>query len=339
MNTHAQWGYSFLGVTLGVLSLFIAPLLFKCLSKPTLYRFLPWFSCFGSGVILALIFNHNLADTAEMLTFNWKTGSVFLTGIVSSYIISYFFTSDDHCCDLEEICDKCPKEPPTCCTEQQSLELCETQTAMAVQDDQAGGVAIEKNYNYQTVNNRHNIKHWVFSLMFGDIFCNFSDGMLISSAFILCGHSLGWLTTLSVVLHEASHEIGDFALMLSSGISMKKAIWYNWLNALSAYIGWIIINSISYLENAQTIASYMVLYGSGVLTALVLNMLPKFIKHKELNQQRLRILVLVMGMILATLLFTIIPHCEALHEEGLGDHGNGHESDHESETHHGRRRM
>ena len=92
------------------------------------------------------------------------------------------------------------------------------------------------------------------------------------------------------------------------------------------------------MENAQQIAAYMVLYGSGVLTALVLTMLPKFIKHPKLNQQRLRILILVIGIVLATALFAFIPHCEALH--GHGEHGHegegegGHGSDHASEHDH-----
>ena len=123
LNNYENWGYSFIGVTLGVLSVFVAPILFKCINKSKLYATLPWFACFGSGVILALVFNHNIADAVEILPLNWKSGSVFLTGVITSYMITYFFTTDDHCCELEDICSDCPDEKPNCCNENKTIEL------------------------------------------------------------------------------------------------------------------------------------------------------------------------------------------------------------------------
>ena len=328
LNNSEKWGYSFLGTTLGVLSMFVAPIMFKCINKSKLYRILPWFSCFGSGIILALIFNHNIADAVEILSFNWKSGSVFLTGVITNYIITYFFTSDDHCCEMEQICSDCPDSKPDCCNENKTVEL-------NVISPISEGNDIENNddmHRHESLPNKHGVKHWVISLLIGDACCNFVDGLLISSAFLLCSHSLGWITTLAVVLHEMSHEIGDFAIMLSSGITFKKAVFYNFLSALASYIGWVLINSLNYIDGVSKPAAYMVLYGSGVLTALVMNMLPKFIKHKTLTTQRLRILVVIVGMALATTIFAFLPHCEAAHGHHDGDdHGSEHSSEHSSE--------
>ena len=307
LDDSEKWGYSFIGVSLGVFSVFVAPVFFKYINKTKLYTILPWFSCFGSGVILALVFNHNISDAVELLSFNWKTGSVFLTGVTTSYITTYFFTTDDHCCELEDICSDCSDEKTNCCNENKIVKL------NVISDIEKNNESDQFDHHHDILPNTHSVKHWVISLLIGDAFCNFSDGVLISSSFILCGHSLGWLTVLAVVLHEISHEIGDFAIILSSGINYKKAVLYNFLSAASSYIGWILVNSLSHLDDAPKISAYMVLYGSGMLTALVMNMLPKFIKHKTLKTQRLRIFTVIFGMILATTIFAFLPHCEKLH--------------------------
>ena len=309
LSSSEQWGYSFLGVTFGVLSVFIAPLAFRLVKKKeTLYANLPWLVCFGSGVILSLVFNHNIVDVVETLSFNWKTGSVFLTGVLTSYVATYFFTTDDHCCELERL--------PT--NSENKLECCENVTVNVGVEKQG------KTSAHNNLPNEHSVKHWVVSVLIGDAFCNFSDGILITSAFLLCSHSLGWLTTLAVVLHEISHEIGDFAMILSSGLEYKRAIMYNFLSAITAYIGWLIINSLNYLDGTTKLAAYTVLYGSGVLTSLVTKMLPKYIKHKSLNIQRLRILVVILGAVItvATVMFAFLPHCEALHHGSVTKYQN-----------------
>jgi len=296
-NTHLEkWGYSFLGVTFGVSSVLVAPLVFSLVKKDKLYSNLPWLVCFGCGVILALVFNHNIVDVVETMSFNWKLGSVFLAGIITNYIGIYGFTNDDHCCELEP---DCPDESNV------HNKCCEVKSDNLEEAPQSG----ESKEIIHTPN-KHSTKHWVIPILIGDAFCNFSDGILISSAFILCGHSLGWLTTLAVVLHEITHEIGDFSIILNSGMDFRKAVFVNLLSASSSYLGWIVVNSLSYLENASIIAAYLVTYGSGVLVSLVLTILPKYIKHTSFKIQRLRIFTIILGSIVSTLLFSFTTHCE-----------------------------
>ena len=73
-----NWGYSFLGTIIGLCAVFVAPLLFKIASEKQINIWTPSIACFGSGVILTLIFSHNIPDAAEILKLNWKTGAVFM---------------------------------------------------------------------------------------------------------------------------------------------------------------------------------------------------------------------------------------------------------------------
>ena len=51
---------------------------------------------------------------------------------------------------------------------------------------------------------------------------NFTDGLAIGASY-LAGHNIGIITTITILLHEVPHEIGDFAILVKSGCSKRKA--------------------------------------------------------------------------------------------------------------------
>lgn len=92
----------------------------------------------------------------------------------------------------------------------------------------------------------HNIKRrsgeiatvaWM--IVFGDGLHNFIDGLSIGAAFnesILTGISI----CVAVVCEEFPHELGDFAVLIASGMSVRQAVGYNFLSACTCYLGLII---------------------------------------------------------------------------------------------------
>ncbi|VDI00325.1 solute carrier family 39 (zinc transporter), member 12 [Mytilus galloprovincialis] len=76
-------------------------------------------------------------------------------------------------------------------------------------------------------------------IIFGDGLHNFIDGLTIGAAFtdnILAGISI----CVSVFCEELPHELGDFAILLNSGMTVKKALMYNFLSACMCYFGLIV---------------------------------------------------------------------------------------------------
>jgi len=76
-------------------------------------------------------------------------------------------------------------------------------------------------------------------IIFGDGIHNFIDGLSIGAAFsesILTGLSV----SLAVLCEEFPHELGDFAVLLSSGMSVRQAMMYNFLSACTCYLGLIL---------------------------------------------------------------------------------------------------
>ncbi|XP_052065471.1 metal cation symporter ZIP14-like isoform X2 [Mytilus californianus] len=78
---------------------------------------------------------------------------------------------------------------------------------------------------------------WI--LLLGDSIHNFVDGLSIGAAFtenVFTGVSV----SLAVICEELPHELGDIAILLHSGLTMKKALFYNFLAAVVCYAGLIV---------------------------------------------------------------------------------------------------
>lgn len=65
---------------------------------------------------------------------------------------------------------------------------------------------------------------------------NFTDGLAIGASY-LAGQSVGIVTTITILIHEVPHEIGDFAILIQSGCPRMKAIWLQSSTAIGAMVG------------------------------------------------------------------------------------------------------
>lgn len=102
----------------------------------------------------------------------------------------------------------------------------------------------------------HTKKRSAWSMMFtssillnltADALHNFTDGLAIGASFAAAGEdhstwqallaSRGGLATLSILLHEIPHELGDYCILLKNGFSKMEAIATQFLTAIAAFIG------------------------------------------------------------------------------------------------------
>ncbi len=73
-------------------------------------------------------------------------------------------------------------------------------------------------------------------VLIGDGFHNFLDGVVIGTA-VLTSIPLGISTALAVATHEIPQELGDFAILLHSGYSRRRALVLNILSGATAIAG------------------------------------------------------------------------------------------------------
>uniref|UniRef100_A0A0K0FDU8 Histidine-rich membrane protein KE4 homolog 2 (inferred by orthology to a C. elegans protein) n=1 Tax=Strongyloides venezuelensis TaxID=75913 RepID=A0A0K0FDU8_STRVS len=109
------------------------------------------------------------------------------------------------------------------------------------EDDKKGGVNSKKKKNGKKVEEKKctNIKVTAFLNLVADFTHNFTDGLAIGASFI-AGPYVGLITTITVLVHEIPHEIGDFAILIQSGFSKKRAMLVQLITALGALSGCII---------------------------------------------------------------------------------------------------
>ncbi|XP_058472386.1 metal cation symporter ZIP8 [Solea solea] len=75
---------------------------------------------------------------------------------------------------------------------------------------------------------------WMITL--SDAVHNFIDGLAIGASFTVSVMT-GFSTSTAIVCEEFPHELGDFVILLNSGMSVPQAIFFNLLSAVSCYVG------------------------------------------------------------------------------------------------------
>jgi zinc and cadmium transporter len=76
--------------------------------------------------------------------------------------------------------------------------------------------------------------------LIADALHNFLDGILIVAAYST-DFNTGVIATVAILAHEIPQEIGDFAVLVQAGYTKKKALIFNLLSALSAFLGGLLL--------------------------------------------------------------------------------------------------
>ncbi|XP_015200709.2 metal cation symporter ZIP8 [Lepisosteus oculatus] len=84
-----------------------------------------------------------------------------------------------------------------------------------------------------------NIKTVAWMITLSDALHNFIDGLAIGASFTVSVIN-GVSTSIAIVCEEFPHELGDFVILLSAGMSIPQALFFNLLSACSCYIGLIL---------------------------------------------------------------------------------------------------
>lgn len=151
--------------------------------------------------------------------------------------------------------------------------------------------------------------HHTFAQMslVGDLVHNLIDGMVIGASFMI-SIPAGIGTSLAILMHEIPQEIGDFAVLIHGGYSKKRALWLNFLTALSAVVGVIITLSIGHIAHEfqhvlVPIALGMFVYIAGT------DLIPEINKHNEnWKFSAIQVLIFIAGVGLMFLLSTFAGH-------------------------------
>jgi len=127
-----------------------------------------------------------------------------------------------------------------------------------------------------------------------DCFHNFTDGLAIGASF-LAGESVGLITTFTILLHEVPHEIGDFAILIQSGVPKHKAIFLQLLTAVGALAGCIVSLVLGGVTQAASSITLPFTAGGFIYIATV-SVLPELLEGSTFKQTVAEISALLLGI-------------------------------------------
>ncbi len=132
-------------------------------------------------------------------------------------------------------------------------------------------------------------------ILIGDGVHNFVDGVLIAAAFMTDIH-LGIVTALAVAAHEIPQEVGDFAVLLQSGFSKRKAFLYNILASLTTLIG-AALAYYSLADMQQALPYVLAIAASSFIYIAVADLIPGLHKRVEFSQTVQQIILILLGVV------------------------------------------
>ncbi|CAF4063371.1 unnamed protein product, partial [Rotaria sp. Silwood2] len=97
------------------------------------------------------------------------------------------------------------------------------------------------------IQNLKKMKAAGWMIFIGDMLHNFIDGLTLGAAFMV-SIGEGLQVSLPIIFEEFPHELGDIAVLLSSGLTIGQALIMNFLSACSCYLGFIIGAKLGELE-------------------------------------------------------------------------------------------
>lgn len=132
--------------------------------------------------------------------------------------------------------------------------------------------------------------------LFGDGLHNLLDGLVIAGAYLI-SIPTGIATTIAVVLHEVPQEIADFGVLLYSGFSKWKALFYNFLSAAAAIIG-AVIGLILGAKSEEFVLFILPFAAGGFVYIAGSTLIPELHKECGWKESILHVLAFVVGIAL-----------------------------------------
>lgn len=142
-------------------------------------------------------------------------------------------------------------------------------------------------------------------ILFGDTLHNLLDGAVIAIAF-MTEPALGIITAIAVAAHEIPQEIGDFSVLLASGMRRGQVLLWNIIIALSNPLGAIIALAIR--DQIEDISPALLAFIAGTFLYLALADLIPTIKHEHrVSRSFGHMLFLLLGVLLIWQVGILLP--------------------------------
>jgi len=137
---------------------------------------------------------------------------------------------------------------------------------------------------------------FTYMSLIGDGIHNFIDGLIIAAGFSV-DIRLGVITSVAVIAHELPQEIGDFAILVYGGFSKVKALFFNFLSAITAILGAVV--GVFLFSLADVFSDFLVPFAAGgFIYIFASDLIPELHKEPKLVKSLLSFVMFLAGVAL-----------------------------------------
>lgn len=131
-------------------------------------------------------------------------------------------------------------------------------------------------------------------IIIGDGFHNFTDGLAIAAAF-MADVKLGVVTSIAIIAHELPQELGDFLVLIHSGFSRRRALFWNVMSSLATLLGALLAYAM-----LVTLEEYSILFlcfaASSMIYVAIADLIPGLHRRSALVDTLQQILLIGAGV-------------------------------------------
>ena len=131
-------------------------------------------------------------------------------------------------------------------------------------------------------------------IIIGDGFHNFTDGFAIAAAF-MADVRLGIVTSVAIVAHELPQELGDFLVLIHSGFSKSRALFWNVVSSFATLVG-ALIAYVALASFAQYAMIFLCFAASSMIYVAIADLIPGLHRRSSLRESLAQIALIALGV-------------------------------------------
>lgn len=158
-------------------------------------------------------------------------------------------------------------------------------------------------HHYHIPHSKEQVHPFAITNLIGDAFHNFIDGIIIGGSYLV-SIPVGIATTVAVILHEIPQEIGDFGVLLQGGFAKSRALFFNFLTAVTAVAGAVLALLLS--SRIENITVYLIPFAAGGFIYIAgTDLIPELHKEASARKSIYQLIAFLLGISVMFLLLLL----------------------------------
>jgi zinc and cadmium transporter len=133
-----------------------------------------------------------------------------------------------------------------------------------------------------------------YLILVSDGLHNFIDGLVIAASFMV-NFNIGITTALAIALHEIPQEIGDFGVLVYGGFNKVRALYLNYISAITVFFGGI-VGFLLYSWIGESIALLLPFAAGNFIYIASTDLIPEIRFKQSIVKSLMRFVVFLAGV-------------------------------------------